>query len=140
MALPSEKATALRESLSRALLDQLTEALLSYHSVDQLSAPVLRFEAFIEDGPNNGENATTDDNPWSRQPIVSVSEASTRKKLLLLTASPSGQWISRIFFRGQLVPATLWHIPPSLSHRLRLENQYLRNQEEQFASRVQVVL
>ncbi|PKS10482.1 hypothetical protein jhhlp_002234 [Lomentospora prolificans] len=73
MALPSEKATALRESLSRALLDQLTEALLSYHSVDQLSAPVLRFEAFIEDGHNNGENATTDDNPWSRQPIVSRS-------------------------------------------------------------------
>jgi hypothetical protein len=60
---------SLRESLNRAILDRLTEALLDCPSIDRLSNPVLRFEVFIQDG----SDTATDEPPSSRELVISVS-------------------------------------------------------------------
>ncbi|WDK14588.1 SET domain-containing protein [Colletotrichum graminicola] len=64
MASPEEQMDSLRESLSRVILDQLAETLRDYSS-GNLVNPVLRFEAFIQDGePGNQGNSP-------RSPVVS---------------------------------------------------------------------
>ncbi|OBR15136.1 SET domain-containing protein [Colletotrichum higginsianum IMI 349063] len=49
MASPEQQLDTLREGLSRVILDQLAETLRDYSS-GNLANPVLRFEAFIQDG------------------------------------------------------------------------------------------
>lgn len=66
MASPEQQMDSLRENLSRVILDQLAETLRDYPS-GSLSNPVLRFEAFIQDG----ETETQGRSP--RSPVVSVS-------------------------------------------------------------------
>lgn len=58
---------SLRECLVRSILDDLTNVLLQYPSLDCLSNPVLRFEAFVEDGYCSLSPST------SREPVLSVS-------------------------------------------------------------------
>ncbi|KAF4832438.1 SET domain-containing protein [Colletotrichum tropicale] len=64
MASPEQQMDSLRENLSRVILDQLAETLRDYPS-GSLSNPVLRFEAFIQDG----ETETQGRSP--RSPVVS---------------------------------------------------------------------
>ncbi|KAJ9130437.1 Histone-lysine N-methyltransferase EHMT1 [Pleurostoma richardsiae] len=71
-----EQLESLRQSLSRAILDHLTDILLQYPSIDRLSNPVLRFEAFIENGyceRERGDRATPTESqsPSTREPVVS---------------------------------------------------------------------
>lgn len=50
MAPSPEQTAALRERIRRELLDQLTDALLKCESVGHIDSPILRVEAFVEDG------------------------------------------------------------------------------------------
>ncbi|KAH6677020.1 SET domain-containing protein [Plectosphaerella plurivora] len=54
-----EQADSLRENLRQVILEQLTDALLDWPAMASLSNPVLRVEAFIQDGNANvpGNNA-----------------------------------------------------------------------------------
>lgn len=56
-----------RESLRRHILEQLTDALLDYSAVGSLANPVLRVEAFLEDG-----NQAMAGHQTPQSPVVSV--------------------------------------------------------------------
>lgn len=64
-------AHSLRENLSRAILEKLTEALLDCTSVERLTNSVLCFEVFLHDGGANGVR-TSEESPSSRELVVSV--------------------------------------------------------------------
>ncbi|OLN88063.1 SET domain-containing protein [Colletotrichum chlorophyti] len=64
MASPEQQMDSLRESLSRVILDQLAETLKDYSS-GNLTNPVLRFEAFIQDGETGAQGQPP------RSPVVS---------------------------------------------------------------------
>lgn len=66
MTSPEQQMDTLREGLSRVILDQLAETLRDYSS-GNLANPVLRFEAFIQDGEPGTQGQTP------RSPVVSVS-------------------------------------------------------------------
>ena len=78
---PPNQSESLRQSLSRAIIDHLADALLQHPSIDRLSNPVLRFEAFIEDGLYEHEPERSIDHavpggsrsPSASEPVVSVS-------------------------------------------------------------------
>ena len=59
----------LRKSLRQVLLEQLIDALLHESSADHVNTPILRLEAFIQDGREPG---IADGESPSRQPIISV--------------------------------------------------------------------
>ncbi|KAJ9137002.1 SET domain-containing protein [Coniochaeta hoffmannii] len=88
---PPNQSESLRQSLSRAIIDHLADALLQHPSIDRLSNPVLRFEAFIEDGLYEHEPERSIDHAvpgGSRSPSASepvVSECS-------LTKFVAGMW------------------------------------------------
>lgn len=63
---------SLRESLGRAILDRLTEALLGCASIDRLANPVLRLEAFIQDGNATDDVQIAGESRSSPQLVVSV--------------------------------------------------------------------
>jgi len=83
--LSPDQSESLRQGLSHAILDHLTDALLQYPSIHRMSKPVLRFEAFIDDGHCDNEHcdnkrergaraASTESlSLSSREPLVSVS-------------------------------------------------------------------
>ncbi|KAF6830895.1 SET domain-containing protein [Colletotrichum plurivorum] len=64
MTSPEQQMDSLRESLSRVILDQLAETLRDYPS-GSLANPVLRFEAFIQDGDTEAQGRSP------RSPVVS---------------------------------------------------------------------
>ncbi|UQC79346.1 SET domain-containing protein [Colletotrichum lupini] len=64
MTSPEQQMDTLREGLSRVILDQLAETLRDYSS-GNLANPVLRFEAFIQDGEPGTQGQTP------RSPVVS---------------------------------------------------------------------
>lgn len=72
MASSSQQVAALQEGLRQMLLDKLTDALLQCSSVGHLDTPVLRLEAFIQEG-YDGEPGITNRQSPSRRPILSVS-------------------------------------------------------------------
>ena len=67
MASPPEQADSLRENLRQVILEQLADALLDWPAMTSLSNPVLRVEAFIQDG-----NANASDQGSGQSPLVSV--------------------------------------------------------------------
>lgn len=79
MASPEQQMESLRESLSRVILDQLAETLRDYPS-GSLTNPVLRFEAFIQDGDTEAQGRSP------RSPVVSVSCNSSE------LGRPSSRW------------------------------------------------
>ena len=75
-----DQSDSLRQSLSDAILDDLTDALLQDPSIHCMSKPVLRFEAFIDDGHcenerEHGARATSTESQSlsPREPLISVS-------------------------------------------------------------------
>lgn len=56
MAPSQDQTAALRERLCQGLLDQLTDALIKYQPVDRGESPILRVEAFIEDGRESSQS------------------------------------------------------------------------------------
>jgi hypothetical protein len=79
MAATSQQVTALRKVLSQKLLDQLTDALLQCSSVDHLKTPILRLDAFIQDGYDGGPGIANAELP--KQQIISVSHTNTAVNL-----------------------------------------------------------
>jgi hypothetical protein len=61
----------LGSSVSRAILEHLTQA-LEHASIDQLARPVLRIEAFIQDGDNDNDDRRTTGSPSRGRLIASV--------------------------------------------------------------------
>ncbi|KAH7374635.1 SET domain-containing protein [Plectosphaerella cucumerina] len=62
-----EQADSLRENLRQVILEQLTDALLDWPAMASLSNPVLRVEAFIQDG-----NANVPGHNPMQSPLVTV--------------------------------------------------------------------
>lgn len=62
-----QQVDSLRENLRQVILEQLTDALLDWPAMTSLSNPVLRVEAFIQEGSTNvpGHQA-------AQSPLVSV--------------------------------------------------------------------
>ncbi|KAL2753159.1 hypothetical protein ACRALDRAFT_2044803 [Sodiomyces alcalophilus JCM 7366] len=73
---PQQRVTALQESL-RQFLDKLTDALLQCSPVDHFGVPVLRLEAFIQDGHNGIDG--TDDNGQSGETKATNAELASRR-------------------------------------------------------------
>ena len=61
VSLSRERLDSLRQSFHQGLLDRLAEALLDCASLDQFKTPVLRLDAFVQEGDldamSNGEPA-----------------------------------------------------------------------------------
>lgn len=65
----SDKADRLSSRVSRAIMKQLTTA-LEMASVDQLAHPMLRIEAFVQDGDGRQDGGRMAGNPPSHVQLV----------------------------------------------------------------------
>lgn len=52
-----EYTDSLRQSLAQSILDQLTDAVIGCTSLKDISNPVLRFDAFLQDGETPSEGS-----------------------------------------------------------------------------------
>jgi hypothetical protein len=71
MVLSPDNSDCLESSVSRAILEQLTQA-LERASFDRLARPVLRIEAFIQDGDNGDDDGRLTDSPSRGRLVASV--------------------------------------------------------------------
>lgn len=84
MVVSPDRLEALRQILSDEILNQFAEALLDCSSLENLRNPVLRLEAFVENGDNQSDNRKRNRDQGS--PIVSVRLPSAFTQQLRLQA------------------------------------------------------